>query len=460
MVSQLIAIVPRNPPLTHSLTHPMPWLTFSPLLSLFIWIYLLGLRGQFWRTEPCLESVPLPEMTGRDPEAPSVCVVIPARNEAELLPQTLRSILTQNYPGPLSVILVDDHSTDDTATIAQAIAQQVDQSASPDQSPRTLTILTAQPLPPGWTGKLWALEQGTQSALNQSPVPDYILLTDADIDHDPQNLRRLVQQARSLNLDLASIMVRLRCESLWEQVLIPAFVFFFQKLYPFRWVNIPSHPTAAAAGGCILLRPSALKRIGGIRSIRDALIDDCTLAHTIKRKSAKRRTKNEEFPDSTPQRPNAPTPFPRSSILSPPSFGNPIWLGLSTHTRSLRPYPTLQSIWDMVARTAYTQLHYSPWLLLGTVVGMSMVYLVPVITLIPAFLAQQWWAVFASALTLGLMAIAYWPSVRFYHCSPILAACLPGIAFLYTLMTLDSARRYWLGVKSSWKGRNYSASES
>ncbi|NER00662.1 MAG: glycosyltransferase [Cyanothece sp. SIO2G6] len=419
----------------------MLWLTLLPTLSLLIWIYLLGFRGQFWRTEPCLESAATPADFGTVAQAPSVCVVIPARNEAELLPQTLRSLLTQDYPGPLSVVLVDDHSTDGTATIAQATAQQVLQSASADQPSRTLTVLAAQPLPPGWTGKLWALEQGTQCALSQSPTPDYILLTDADIHHDSQNLGRLVQQGRSLNLDLVSVIVRLRCDSFWEKVLIPAFVFFFQKLYPFRWVNIPAHPTAAAAGGCILLRPTALQRIGGIRSIRDALIDDCTLAHTIKHSSPQSLGKNEE------------------RRMKNEGRANPIWLGLSTHTRSLRPYPTLQSIWDMVARTAYTQLHYSPWLLLGTIIGMTVVYMVPVIMLIPTLWMQQWLGAIASLITLGLMAIAYFPSIRFYRCPPILAFCLPSIALLYTLMTLDSARRYGLGVKSSWKGRDYSVTD-
>ncbi|MEB3231631.1 MAG: glycosyltransferase, partial [Leptolyngbyaceae bacterium] len=408
---QSIAIVPRNPPtvpilkpptrLAYSPPHPpMLWLTLLPSLSLLIWIYLLGFRGQFWRTEPCLESVTPSHRLELEDNAPRVSVVIPARNEADMVPQTLRSLLTQDYPGEISVILVDDHSTDGTATVAQTTAQQVE-SATSHQPPRTLTILAAQPLPSGWTGKLWALEQGTQYALAQTPLPDYILLTDADIYHDAQNLKRLVQQARSHHLDLASIMVRLRCDSFWEQVLIPAFVFFFQKLYPFRWVNRPTHPTAAAAGGCILLRPSALQRIGGIGSIRDALIDDCALAHTIKRKREEGRGKTEEgavFNASTSPISRALAFFPRSSLLSPrssllspPSCENPIWLGLSTHTRSLRPYPTLKSIWDMVARTAYTQLHYSPWLLLGTLVGMTVVYMVPVILCLPTLLMQQWW---------------------------------------------------------------------
>ncbi|NET08996.1 MAG: glycosyl transferase family 2 [Merismopedia sp. SIO2A8] len=393
----------------------------------------------------------------------------------------MRSLLTQHYPGELSIILVDDHSTDGTATVAQQVAQQVSQYLSQETfqeivqeagQPETpqpeipqpvpqeraqqvshessqhviqenvpLTVLKAKPLPSGWTGKLWALEQGTQKAMAQTPCPDYILLTDADIDHDTLNLQRLVTKARSLNLDLASVMVRLRCESVWEQSLIPAFVFFFQKLYPFRWVNIPHHPTAAAAGGCILIRPTALKRIGGISAIRDALIDDCTLAHVVKWGKQKEPS-NIQNPKSKIQHPNTP-PYP-------------IWLGLSTHTRSLRPYPSLKSIWDMVARTAYTQLHYSPLLLVGTLGGMVLVYLIPIIGLPWAILTHQWWGAIASLLTWGLMAIAYSPSIRFYQCPIWFAFCLPGVALLYTLMTLDSALRYWRGQGGQWKGRTYS----
>ena len=451
---------------------------FLSCLSLGIWIYLLEFRGRFWRTDYCLEETFELSTPG---SWPSVGVVIPARNEAELLPITVRSLLTQDYPGAISILVIDDHSTDDTAAIIQSIAQEIasGQTASLVSSPnqnrddsapgdgtlvsapsalRTLDLLEAHPLPPDWTGKLWALEQGTQHVMNQSHCPDYILLTDADIEHDPGNLRRLVNRARSLNLDLASVMVRLRCQSVWERLLIPAFVFFFQKLYPFQWVNLPSHPTAAAAGGCILLRPQALQRIGGIQSIRDALIDDCTLALAIKWGPLANTFSPFPFLSSLPllssQASKAATVVPFSSPDAPP---HPIWLGLSTSTRSLRPYASLKSIWNMVARTAYAQLQYSPLLLLGTLVGMTLVYLMPVFGLFATLAVGQWLGAIAPLMAWGIMAMAYRPTLKFYRCPLILSLCLPLIAFLYTLMTLDSAIRHWQGRGGAWKGRTYSS---
>lgn len=381
------------------------------LLSVVIWGYLLAFRGQFWRLDQSLEAFPTTPLPS---PLPKICAVVPARNEADLLPITLRSLLTQTYPGSFTVILVDDHSTDGTAQVASTTAAALGKSES-------LQIVNAAPLPSGWTGKLWAMDQGIQAA--QALKPDYIWLTDADIQHDPTLLSQLMALATQQQLDLASIMVRLRCESPWEQLLIPAFVFFFQKLYPFRWVNNPARATAAAAGGCILIRREALDRIGGIAAIRHALIDDCALAQAVKQGQGQPRSK--------------------------------IWLGLSDHTRSLRPYPSLGTIWNMVARTAYTQLYYSPWLLAGTLLGMTLVYLVPIISLIAGGLTQNW-----AIATLGLfawlmMALAYGPIVRFYRASPMLAFCLPVIAFLYTLMTLDSAWRHWRGQGGAWKGRVY-----
>jgi hopene-associated glycosyltransferase HpnB len=389
------------------------------ILALLIWLYLLGWRGQFWRTDQRL-----PEFSAA-PAAPAICAIIPARNEADLLPQTLRSLLTQEYGGAFHIFLVDDHSTDGTADVARDVAAALDQSAQ-------LTVLSAQPLPPGWTGKLWALEQGTQAAL--ALQPDYCLLTDADIAHDRTNLHRLVNQAEQHHLDLVSLMVLLRCASFWEKLLIPAFVFFFQKLYPFRWVNHPGHPTAAAAGGCSLIRRSALIRIGGIGGIRSALIDDCALAQAVK---------------------GHPT-HPRSTVdgmIAP--VGGPIWLGLTTTTQSLRPYPSLQTIWDMIARTAFTQLQYSPWLLVGTVFSMAVVYLVPPIGFLVALWLGNWPIALLNLITYLLMTFAYWPIVRFYRCGWGFALALPIIALLYTLMTLDSARRHWQGQGGSWKGRVY-----
>lgn len=410
-------------------------LTAIAALPLLIWAYLLVGRGGFWQPQPQLETaapslerpseVSAPTGSAPNSAAPKVQVVIPARNEADALPQSLPSLLQQDYSGEVALLLVDDHSTDGTAALAQRLAQQA---ASQGGSATALEILPAAPLPPGWTGKLWALQQGTDHVLtNQSDPPDYLLLTDADICHSPRSIAQLVALAEARDLQMASVMVRLRCQSLWEQLLIPAFVFFFQKLYPFRWSNDPQRWTAAAAGGCVLLRPEALARIGGMAAIRDALIDDCALAAAIK----------------------------RTGRDKPPFY--PTWLGLSDRICSLRPYPTLKSIWDMVARTAYTQLHYSPLLLLGSVLGMGLVYLASPLSLGVGLLTGHFGMAMLGLLGWLMMSAAYWPIVRFYRCPPGYGAALPVIALLYTLMTLDSARRHWQGAGGAWKGRTYAA---
>jgi hopene-associated glycosyltransferase HpnB len=378
------------------------------LLSLVIWIFLLLFWGQFWRVNHQLE-------TNKDEDIdtntlPTVCVVIPARDEADVIPISVRSLLQQDYPGKFTIFLVDDQSSDGTAHIAQGVAHAL------DQTPQ-LQIVTSTSLPPGWTGKLWAMEQGVQTA--STLTPDYFLLTDADIAHDPSNLRRLVAKAEAKNLDLVSIMVRLRCQSFWEQLLIPAFVFFFQKLYPFTWVNNPKKATAAAAGGCILIRAQALNRIGGLQIIRQALIDDCSLAKAVKSNNGK------------------------------------IWLGLSAFTYSLRPYDSLKTIWDMVARSAYTQLNYSPLLLLGSLVGMTLVYLLPPIGIIFGVVLGNWIITITALIGYLIMTFAYFPIIRFYKCSPAFAFSLPIIGFLYTLMTVDSAISHWQGRGGAWKGRVY-----
>ncbi|MBL1176607.1 glycosyltransferase [Pantanalinema sp. GBBB05] len=389
-------------------------------LSVVIWLVLLGWRGGFWQCDQVLERSK--EDQGGGGEYPTVWAVIPARNEAELLPVTLRSLLQQDYPGQLQVILVDDHSTDGTATVAQATAAALGQVEQ-------LTVLAAEPLPPGWSGKLWAMDQGVQKALTASP--DYILLTDADICHDRSQLWRLVTQARHHDLAMASVMVRLRCESRWEKLLIPAFVFFFQKLYPFRWVNDSHRSTAAAAGGCILIRRDVLEQIGGLQTIRQALIDDCALAQAVKGKRG------------------------NAQSMTSPQLSRNIWLGLSDLTCSLRPYPSLQTVWDMVARTAYTQLNYSPLLLLGTLVGMTMIYLMPPIALAMGTGLGNAMLVLTGLAGWLLMTLAYYPTVQFYRCSLLFAASLPAIALLYTLMTIDSAWRHWQGRGGAWKGRVY-----
>lgn len=385
------------------------------LLSLLIWIYLLTLRGKFWLADQRLNR----ENNGLT-NSPSVCAIVPARNEADMLPTTLTSLLNQNYRGEFSIILIDDQSSDETGKVAQEIAQENNLS-------HRLTVIDGQPLPSGWTGKLWAMEQGINYALQQSSVPDYFLFTDADIVHNDDNLQQLILKAEQENLALVSLMVLLRCKSFWEKLLIPAFVFFFQKLYPFPWVNDLNNQMAAAAGGCILIRRNILEKIGGIQILRKALIDDCSLAAAVKS-----YLKNK----------------PQSSIKS-------IWLGLTDTTYSLRPYPSLKSIWDLVARTAFTQLNYSPRLLLGTVIVMTIIYLVPPISIIIGLILGNGLIVGIGGMVWVLMAIAYFPTLKLYQFSFLWGFSLPGIAFLYTLMTIDSAFRHWRGQGGGWKGRVY-----
>ncbi|MBN3944778.1 glycosyltransferase [Nostoc sp. NMS9] len=421
------------------------------LLSLTIWLGLLGFWGQFWRTDQQLE------VTETQLESlPVVCAVVPARNEAELLPTSLRSLLLQDYPGSFNVFLVDDRSTDRTANFAEGVAHALGK-------PQQLHIISGVSLPPGWSGKLWAVEQGIKSA--SKFAPDYFLLTDADIEHDPGNLRRLVAKAMQEDLDLVSVMVRLRCESFWEKFLIPAFVFFFQKLYPFRWVNNPNNPTAGAAGGSILIAREALEQIGGIQVIRQALIDDCALAQAVKKsrgageqgsKGAGEQGSRGDKGDKENNHAQSPMPNLQCPI---PSQGR-IWLGLSSLTRSLRPYDSLATIWDMVARTAYTQLNYSALLLLGTLVGMPLIYLAPPVCVILGAVWSNWAIALTGILGWLLMTFAYYPTIRFYKCSPWFALSLPAIAFLYTLMTLDSALRHWQGRGGAWKGRVYPSSDN
>lgn len=385
------------------------------LLSLMIWLYLLLFRGQFWRPGPVLLESKLRANHGDATNAPlpSVVIVIPARNEADILPHTLKPLLEQDYPGNCTIYLVDDHSSDGTGEVARQLAKG-------SQIP--LTVIQAKPLPAGWTGKLWALHQGIAAA----PPSDYVLLTDADICHHTASLQQLVGKAMREQRDLVSLMVKLRCESAWEKLLIPAFVFFFAKLYPFTWVNQPNNPTAAAAGGCSLVRRSALENIGGIAALKDALIDDCTLAAKIKHR-------------------NEP---------SQGRFHN-IWLGLTQDIHSLRPYATLDSIWNMVARTAYTQLNYSPLLLVGTLIGMFLVYLAAPIGIIVGLITQQPLLLAISLLTYGLITLSYIPINRFYDQTALYGLALPFIGLLYSGMTIDSARQHWQGQGGNWKGRTY-----
>ena len=369
--------------------------------DLAAWLYLLFARGGFWRAD-----IRDDDGTSFAPaEWCSVIAVVPARNEAKIIANSLSSLLNQDYATPLKVILVDDQSDDGTADAARAAAERAGGSDR-------LTILRGEPLPQVWTGKLWAMKQGVAQASSLADPPHYLLLTDADIAYEPDVIRRLVSRAEAGSLVLTSLMVKLRCESLAERALIPAFVFFFQMLYPFAWTNRHDSKMAAAAGGCMLVRRDALEAAGGIEAIRSSLIDDCALGRSMKRQG-------------------------------------PIWLGLTDSVHSLRPYPGLGDIRRMVSRSAYDQLNYSPLQLAGAVAGMLLTYLLPpLFAIFGSGLAQA-----MGAVTWGLMAFAFLPIVRFYRLSPLWAVALPVIAALYMVFTLDSAVQHWRGRGGLWKGR-------
>ena len=380
--------------------HALAW------LSVAAWIWLLAARGGFWRADQRLDGPPI------DMDAwPEVIAVIPARNEASSVGRAVESLLGQDYPGRFSVVLVADNSTDGTAGIAT-------RAASGAGASDRLRIVTGSPLPEGWTGKLWAVHQGLAEAGKAFPNAAYVLLTDADIVHDPANLGRLVSHAERGREHLVSLMVKLRCEAGWEKLLIPAFVFFFQKLYPFRWVNDPHNPTAAAAGGCMLVRKDTLASIDGVERIRARLIDDCALAREIKAKGR-------------------------------------IWLGLADRTLSLRPYERLGDVWGMVARSAFEQLNRSAVALAGTLAGMIALYVVPPFASVYGLASGDVSLALVGAAAWGLMAAAYGPTVRMYGLAPAYALTLPLAGALYALMTFDSARRYWAGAHAGWKGRSY-----
>ena len=370
------------------------------VISLLIWLYLLAARGAFWLCTERDNWQPV-----RLPVWPRVVAVVPARNEAQTIADSIGSLLKQDYPGAWTVILVDDDSSDGTAAIAHGAAAAI---AREDR----LRVVTSRGLPAGWTGKLWALKQGIDAAAALPQPPDYLLLTDADIVHTPDSVGRMVAHAEPNGLVLTSLMAKLRCESLAERASVPAFIFFFQMLYPFRWVNRRDSAVAAAAGGCMLVRADTLRKAGGIEVIRDALIDDCALAKALK-------------------------------------AHGPIWLGLTERVRSIRPYPAFADIRRMVARSAYAQLRYSPLLLAGTVAGMALTYLAP--PLVAMFGLGT--ARVVAGITWVLMAIAFQPTLRFYGVSPFWGFVLPLIALKYMIFTLDSAYQYMRGRGGSWKGR-------
>ena len=365
-------------------------MTLLAAMALLAWAYLLLAHGRFWQSGPILAPA-------RPAVAPAVDVVVPARDEADSIAAALRSLLDQDYAGTLRVILVDDGSSDGTGGIARGL-----------QDPR-LQVVQGAPRPPGWSGKLWAVSQGVTLA-----SAELILLTDADIVHDPVHLATLVAEAERDGLDLVSEMVELRAVSAAERALVPAFVFFFQLLYPFAWVNDPARRTAAAAGGTMLVRRAALDRIGGIESLRGALIDDVALATRIKP-------------------------------------GGPVYLGHSRLARSLRPYPGAADIWRMVARTAYVQLGFSPLLLLGTLAGLALVWLAPPLLALFGHGPAQVMA----ALAWAGSALSYLPTLRRFGQSPLWALALPGIACFYMAATLGSALDHYRGRGVVWKRRAY-----
>lgn len=370
--------------------------------GLLAWLYLVLLHGGFWRTREREEAHDVRESpAGFD--WPSVVAVIPARNEADVLPRSLASLAAQNYPGEFSIVLVDDQSNDGTSDVAQRVA---------DAAGCKIAVVSGSALPSGWTGKVWAMHQGIAVASDRPNAPQYFLLTDADIGYEPDVLTSLVQRASGENRVLTSVMAKLNCESFAEKALIPAFVFFFKMLYPFGWANRAIARTAAAAGGCMLVERLALERAGGIAAIRGALIDDCTLARNMK-------------------------------------VQGPIWLGMSERVVSLRSYPKVEDIRRMVARSAYAQLHYSPLLLLGTVVGLSIIYLAPPLI----FFAGSYPVWIISGVAYLLMALAFQPTLRFYHRSPLWGLALPLIAAAYLVFTLDSAYQHSAGRGGLWKGR-------
>jgi len=363
-------------------------------LTLLIWLGLIFAHGQFWRARVSDRGMPpVPQLW------PTVAAIVPARNEADVITRSIGSLLEQDYPGEFRVILVDDNSSDGTADAARAL------------NDARLVILNGAPLPAGWTGKLWALSQGIAAAER----PEFLWLTDADIEHAPDTLRALVSRAEDGGLQLVSLMARLHCATWAERMLVPAFVFFFQMLYPFERVNRPKG-IGGAAGGCMLVRRTALERAGGIAAIRNALIDDCTFGALIKRHGR-------------------------------------IWLGLTDRSRSIRPYRDIGSITAMISRSAYAQLGYSPLTLIGTLLGLFLVFGAPPLLALTGSGAGR----IMAAMAWVLMALSFQPMLRFYDRSPLYGVVLPLIGAFYAGCTLLSAWQHHRGRGGMWKGRAQAA---
>jgi hopene-associated glycosyltransferase HpnB len=394
-------------------------LSIACAVAAVAWAYLAVGHGGYWRTSQWLPPR-TSALAGEPSRWPDVVAVIPARNEAAMLPAVLPTLLGQDYPGALTVILVDDCSSDGTAEVAAELAP------GPGVDTRVLRVVAGAPPPPGWAGKVWAMAQGLDAAgLPSAAAPGYVLFTDADIAWHAGALRALVSAAEADDRDLVSQMALLRAAAPWERVVVPAFVYFFAQLYPFARVNATGSRTAAAAGGCMLVRREALGRSGGLAPIRGARIDDVAFGRMIKRQRGR------------------------------------CWLGLSIRVVSVRPYPRLADLWQMVARSAYIQLNYSPWLLAATIAGLLLVYAAPPAGAVIGLAAVVGGAATApAALAAGaglagwaLMSLTYLPMLRLYRLSPLRAPGLPLIAMLYAAMTVDSARRHYAGRGAEWKGR-------
>lgn len=380
----------------------------SPLIAaipLAIWLYLTFLRGNFWRLE---EDNLEPKSLGRWPH---VVAIVPARNEAATIARAVTSLLGQEYPGKFEIIIVDDHSDDGTAALARKAAEEKDAAAR-------IAVCSAAELPQGWTGKLWALNEGISA--RSGNTPDFFWFTDADIVHAPDALRRLIFRAETESLDLASLMVLLQAKTFPEKLLIPPFLYFFLMLYPPRWIADPQKRTAGAAGGCILLRRATLERIGGLASIRNEVIDDCSLARAVKK------------------------------------TGGTIWMGVTRASISLREYKTFAEIRDLIARTAFTQLRYSTLLLVGTLLGLFVTYWLPWIL----FFVGEDPAWLLGSTAASLMTVTFLFTVKFYNRWAIWALTLPFAAAFYGYATLLSAVRYWLGRGAQWKGRSQAPGSS
>ncbi len=385
-------------------------MTAIGLIALIGWLALMAARHGFWRADRRLEATRTDET---DTDAPGVVIAIPARNEADVIDLALNAHAAQRYPGVKAVVVADDQSDDDTRARAEAAGARM---SAPFE------IVAPGERPEGWTGKIWALNAALDAARAKSPDADYALLCDADIALDPGMLRALVAKAEAESRDMVSIMALLRADSPWEHVLVPAFVYFFQKLYPFPAVNDRARRTAAAAGGCVLIRLSALDAVGGLSVIRDALIDDCALARAVKRRSGG-------------------PPYQR------------IWLGLSQSVRSLRGYDGLGGVWRMVARSAFDQLDYSIPKLAGTLVGLGVLYFGPPLAVINGLSGGGFGPLLFGAAAYAVMMRTYWPTLELYDRPKWEAAALPIAAGLYMGMTVDSALKHAQGRGGEWKGR-------